>query len=76
LTDGVVDSHRPGGEDFGEERLHVLLGRQSQAGLDTAETVRQLSHTVLDHHGVLSDDTTAFLVDFHAPAATCGVRRS
>jgi len=65
ITDGVVDSHRPGGEDFGEERLVALLSAQSRAGLDAAETVRQLSHTVLDHHGVLSDDTTAFLVDFH-----------
>lgn len=65
ITDGVVDSHRPGGEDFGRERLVDLLNAQSRAGLDAAETVRQLSHTVLDHHGVLSDDTTAFLVDFH-----------
>jgi hypothetical protein len=65
LTDGVVDSHRPGGEEFGAERLVALLGDRSQAGLDTAETVRQLSHIVLDHHGVLSDDTTAFLIDFH-----------
>lgn len=65
VTDGVVDSHRPGGEDFGSERLVALLRERSQAGLDAAETVRQLSHTVLDHHGVLSDDTTAFLVDFH-----------
>jgi len=65
ITDGVVDSHRPGGEDFGEERLVALLSRQSRAGLDAAETVRQLSHSVLDHHGVLSDDTTAFLIDFH-----------
>ncbi len=63
-TDGVVDSHRPGGEDFGEERLIELLGARSREGLDAAETVRLLSHTVLDHHGVLSDDTTAFLVDF------------
>ena len=47
----------------------MLLREQSQAGLDTAETVRQLSHTVLDHHGVLSDDTTAFLVDFHSTGA-------
>ena len=69
LTDGVVDSHRPGGEDFGEERLVVLLREQSRAGLDAAETVRRLSHTVLDHHGVLSDDTTAFLVEFHATAS-------
>ena len=65
ITDGVVDSHRPGGEDFGEERLVELLGARSREGLDAAETVRRLSHTVLDHHGVLSDDTTAFLVDFH-----------
>ena len=65
ITDGVVDSHRPGGDDFGEERLVALLSAESRAGLDAAETVRRLSHTVLDHHGVLSDDTTAFLVDFH-----------
>jgi serine phosphatase RsbU (regulator of sigma subunit) len=65
ITDGVVDSHRPGGEDFGEERLIELLSERSRAGLDAAETVRQLSHTVLDYHGVLSDDTTAFLVEFH-----------
>lgn len=64
ITDGVVDAHRPGAEDFGEERLVELLSDRSSAGLDAAETVRQLSHTVLDHHGVLSDDTTAFLVDF------------
>jgi hypothetical protein len=65
ITDGVVDAHRPGGEDFGEERLIAHLRSRSGAGVDAAETVRQLSHTVLDHHGVLSDDTTAFLVDFH-----------
>jgi hypothetical protein len=64
LTDGVIDSHRPGGEDFGEERLIEMLAVRSREGLDAAETVRQLSHSVLDHHGVLSDDTTTFLVDF------------
>lgn len=65
ITDGVTEAHRPGGDDFGRERLVALLNEQSRAGLDAAETVRQLSHNVLDHHGVLSDDTTAFLVDFH-----------
>jgi hypothetical protein len=76
ITDGVVDSHRPGGEDFGEERLLALLASKSGAGLDAAETVRQLSHTVLDHHGVLSDDTTAFLVDFHGQAGIQPARAS
>ena len=65
ITDGVVDAHRPGGEDFGEDRLVELLAAHSREHLDAAETVRQLSHSVLDHHGYLSDDTTAFLVDFH-----------
>jgi hypothetical protein len=65
ISDGVVDSHRSGDQDFGEQRLIELLAARSREGLDAAETVRQLSHTVLDHHGVLSDDTTAFLVDFH-----------
>ena len=65
ITDGLVDSHRRGGEDFGEERLIEALRSRSREGLDAAETVRRLSHTVLGHHGVLSDDTTAFLVDFH-----------
>ncbi|GAC1312356.1 MAG: PP2C family protein-serine/threonine phosphatase [Acidimicrobiales bacterium] len=65
ITDGVVDAHRPGEEDFGEERLVQLLVTHSRAHLDAAETVRQLSHSVLDHHGYLSDDTTAFLIDFH-----------
>ena len=65
ITDGVIDSHRPGGEDFGEDRLAQLLADRSQGGLDAAETVRQLSHSVLDHHGMLSDDTTAFVIDFH-----------
>jgi hypothetical protein len=65
ITDGVVDSHRPGREDFGQERLVAFLSGKTCSGLDAAETVRRLSHTVLDHHGVLSDDATAFLVDFH-----------
>ncbi len=65
ISDGVIDSHRPGGEDFGFDRLVDHLKLRSAAGMDAAETVRQLSHTVLDHHAVLSDDTTAFVVDFH-----------
>jgi serine phosphatase RsbU (regulator of sigma subunit) len=65
ITDGLVDAHRAGGEDFGERRLVELLDDRSRRGVDAAETVRQLSHTVFDHDGELSDDTTAFLVDFH-----------
>ncbi|MHB8293195.1 MAG: PP2C family protein-serine/threonine phosphatase [Acidimicrobiales bacterium] len=65
VTDGVIDSHRPGGEDFGQQRLLAFLSSLSESRLDAAETVRRLSHRVVDHQGILSDDTTAFLVDFH-----------
>jgi hypothetical protein len=69
VTDGVIDSHRPGGEDFGQKRLVDFLNSSAESRFDTAETVRRLSHTVLDLHGSLSDDTTAFLVHFHPDAA-------
>jgi serine phosphatase RsbU (regulator of sigma subunit) len=63
ITDGVIDAHRPGGEDFGEERVRSFL---AEAGpeRDTMETVRQLTHRVRDHHGDLSDDCTVFLVEY------------
>jgi hypothetical protein len=63
ITDGVVDAHRPGGDTFGEDRLRSYLGHSSR-DLDAMETVRQLTHTVVDHHGFLSDDATVFLVEF------------
>lgn len=63
ITDGVTDAHRPGGEDYGEHRLQAFLA-ESASGLDAMETVRRLTHTVLDHHGFLSDDTTVFLVEY------------
>lgn len=63
ITDGVVDAHRPGGEDFGEERVRRFLA-EATPRRDTMETVRQLTHTVLDHHGYLSDDCTVFLIEY------------
>ncbi|HUF33515.1 MAG TPA: PP2C family protein-serine/threonine phosphatase [Acidimicrobiales bacterium] len=63
ITDGVLDAHRPGGEDFGEERVRQFLA-ESTPKRDTMETVRQLTHTVLDHHGYLSDDCTVFLIEY------------
>ncbi|HUQ38881.1 MAG TPA: PP2C family protein-serine/threonine phosphatase [Acidimicrobiales bacterium] len=63
ITDGVLDCHRPGGEDFGEDRLRTFLSEHSIRH-DAAETVRLLTHTVIEHHGVLSDDATVFLVEY------------
>ena len=63
ITDGVIDAHRPGGEDFGEDRVRGCLAGETPRR-DTMETVRQLTHTVLDHHGYLSDDCTVFLIEY------------
>jgi hypothetical protein len=63
VTDGVVEAHRPGGEDFGEERVRAVLAG-STGEWDAMETVRRLTHTVLAHHGELSDDATVFLLEY------------
>lgn len=61
-TDGIVEARRPGGEDFGEARLQDFLHTAFAAGQAPHETLRRLSHAVLDfHEGVLRDDATTLL---------------
>jgi serine phosphatase RsbU (regulator of sigma subunit) len=70
FSDGMVEAHARGGEPFGEDRLADLLGRETLAGLDVAETVRRLIHAVLNHHAYrLSDDATVVLVERPQPAS-------
>lgn len=65
-TDGIIEARRPGGADFGIERLVDFLDRASAADLSPAETVRRLSNAVLDFHGgSLQDDATTVLVSWH-----------
>lgn len=67
-TDGIVEARRPGGSDFGLDRLVDYLDRAFAAGLSTAETLRRLSHAVLDFHdGELQDDASTVLVSWHPP---------
>ncbi len=63
FTDGVVEARKPGGEDFGLDRLMEFLHIAFAARLAPAETLRRLSHAVLDfHQGILRDDATTLLV--------------
>ena len=65
-TDGIIEAKRPGGWDFGVERLTDFMDRAYAAGLSPAETLRRLSHAVLDFHsGSLQDDATTVLVSWH-----------
>jgi serine phosphatase RsbU (regulator of sigma subunit) len=62
-TDGVIESKRPGREDFGVGQLGDFLHTADAARLSPAETLRRLSNAVVDFNdGSLQDDATTFLV--------------
>jgi len=64
-SDGVTEARRPDGDFFGVDRLVGLLERNTAAGLPAPESLRRLSHAVLDHQaGLLQDDATLLLVEW------------
>jgi hypothetical protein len=70
-TDGVTEARDTTGELFGEQRLVDFTERHAAAGLPVPETLRRLSHAVLEHQGgPPSDDATLVLVEWSPGAAT------
>jgi sigma-B regulation protein RsbU (phosphoserine phosphatase) len=64
-TDGAVEARDPEGNLFGVARLVDLAERHSASGRPAPETLRRLSHAVLDHQkGEAQDDTTMMLVEW------------
>jgi phosphoserine phosphatase RsbU/P len=64
-TDGITEARDADGEFFGLTRLIDLAERHSAAGLSAPETLRRLSHAVLEHqHGRLDDDATLMIVEW------------
>jgi hypothetical protein len=64
-TDGVVEAHAEGGEQFGIERLVDVVATAEAAGVHAPETMRRLSHAVLEHGRFeLRDDATHLLVEW------------
>jgi serine phosphatase RsbU (regulator of sigma subunit) len=64
-TDGVVESHSPGGELFGIQRLSDLVERHATAGLRPEDIVRRVTRSVLEHQeGPLADDATLVLLQW------------
>ena len=68
-TDGIIEARDPrGGEPFGLDRLVEFIERHWEAGLPAPETLRRLSHAVLDHQqGLLDDDATLMIVEWSGP---------
>jgi phosphoserine phosphatase RsbU/P len=76
-TDGVTEARTDGGDRFGVTRLADLAEQHAAAGLPAPETLRRLSHAVLEHQGgPPSDDATLMLVEWSAAAALNTVPRS
>jgi len=65
FSDGVTEARDSDGNEFGLGRLLDLAERHVAARLPVAETLRRLSHAVLEHQrGVLQDDATLLLVEW------------
>jgi serine phosphatase RsbU (regulator of sigma subunit) len=61
-TDGITEARDASGTFFGERRLADFLTRAVAAGHPPPETVRRLTHAVLDHQsGLLQDDASILL---------------
>jgi hypothetical protein len=69
-TDGVTEARDADGEMFGVDRLVDFVERHAADRLPVAETVRRLSHAVLDHQGgPPRDDATLMLLEWSPQAA-------
>ena len=65
FTDGIVEARSASGE-FGEARLADFIGRALAAGSPPPETLRRLTHAVLEYQsGELQDDATILLLHWY-----------
>jgi serine phosphatase RsbU (regulator of sigma subunit) len=70
FTDGLIEEHHDGGEQFGETRLRDLIERAGHNGQPVQETVRRLSHDLmLERGGVTTDDATLLLIEWRGGTA-------
>jgi len=69
-TDGLVEEHKVGGTQFGEERLIRAVERIGPLTGGVQAMVRNLSHTLKrERGGVTSDDATLLLVEWRGGTA-------
>jgi hypothetical protein len=68
FTDGVVEERLEDGAQFGEARLRELVEQTIVDQVSVAETVRLLSHTLMDARGGrTTDDASLLLVEWRGP---------
>lgn len=65
FTDGLVEEHQVGGEQFGEEQLIEFTNRVLREHAPVRAVVRALSHALkLERGGITSDDATMLLIEW------------
>ena len=65
FTDGLVEEHALGGEQFGEDQLIDCVNRLERTGRGVRTVARALSHTLLRARGGrTTDDATLLLVEW------------
>jgi serine phosphatase RsbU (regulator of sigma subunit) len=70
FTDGLVEEHRAGEKEFGEERLIKVVEEASRGIANARALVRGLSHTLMrERRGVTTDDATLLLVEWRGGSA-------
>ncbi|WP_399888918.1 PP2C family protein-serine/threonine phosphatase [Streptomyces sp. BBFR51] len=73
FTDGLIEEHERGGEQFGEERLIDCINRVARVARceeGVRGVVRSLSHTLKrERGGSTSDDATLFLIEWRGGTA-------
>ncbi len=70
FTDGVVEARSAEGAFFGVDRLVEMITRASASGTPAPETMRRLSHAILDYQeGALQDDATIVVVEWQGPVS-------
>jgi serine phosphatase RsbU (regulator of sigma subunit) len=67
-TDGVVEAHLPGAEQFGFDRLADLVGQQAGNRAEPEEVLRRIVRAVLEHQDDrLADDATIVIFNWDGP---------
>ncbi|WP_406332087.1 PP2C family protein-serine/threonine phosphatase [Streptomyces sp. NBC_00203] len=70
FTDGLIEEHVAGEEQFGEEQLVHWINRIEHAEKRVRAVVRALSHALMEERGgTTSDDATLFLMEWRGGAA-------
>ena len=69
-TDGITEARDADGVEFGRDHLVELVERHGADRLPAPETLRRLSHAVVDRqHGLPDDDATLLLAEWLPEAA-------